>query len=202
MEYKKIIKMKKYILIILFALTLTVAKGQSYTEVYLHYMPAVPFGETADYTGGISPRGVDFEANRFIGDDMSVGFNIGWTIFREKVSPELIEINDLDIFGTQFRYQNMVPVNVTFKKYFLSSTYTPFVGIGVGTEYIQRLNDIGVFSLSDDKWLFNIAPQVGVLYDFSGSAALSFKLRYNYSLKSGDFPAASYLSLGIGIGLN
>lgn len=202
MKIKKFIAMKKYILIILFAWTLTTAYSQNYTEVYMHYMPAMPFGETADYTGGISPRGVDFEANKFIGDDLSVGFNIGWTIFREKRSPELIQIDDLDIYGTQFRYQNMVPVNLTFKKYFLSSTYTPFVGLGIGTEYIQRKNDIGVFSLTEDKWLFNVAPQVGVLYDFAGSAALSFKLRYNYSLKAGDFPASSYLSLGVGIGLN
>lgn len=193
--------MKKIILIAILGFTLTVAKAQ-YTEVYMSYMPALPLGETAEYSSGISPRGIDFETYRFIGDDMAVGLSIGWTIFREKLAPELIEFEDLDIYGTQFRYQNMVPLNLTFKKFFLGSTYTPFVGIGVGTEYIERRNDIGVFSVTDDKWLFNVAPQVGVLYDFSGTAALSVKLRYNYSMKSGDFPAASYLSLGVGIGLN
>ena len=98
--------MKKYILIAILSLTLTAVKAQRYTEFYIHYLPSVAFGETADFTSGISPRGVDFEANRFIGDDMSVGLNVAWVVFREKVSGEILEIGDLDISGVQFRYQN------------------------------------------------------------------------------------------------
>jgi hypothetical protein len=194
--------MKRYILIVLFSLLLTVAKGQNYTEVYLNYLPSVPFGETADYTSGISPRGLDFEANRFIGDDMSVGINVAWIIFRDKIGPELLAVNDLDIYGTQFRYQNMVPVDFNFKKYFISGEYTPYVGIGAGIQYVEQVNDIGVFSLTDNKWLFHTAPEIGILYDISAVTTLSVKAKYNYSPKSGDFPAVSYLSLGIGIGLN
>lgn len=194
--------MKRYILIAVFSLLLTVAKGQSYTEVYLNYLPSVPFGKTADYTSGISPRGIDFEANRFLGDDMSVGINVAWVIFREKISPELFELNDLDIYGTQFRYQNMVPIDIVFKKYFITGEYTPYVGIGAGIQYVEQRNDIGVFSLTDDKWLFHAAPELGVLYDLTPSTTLSVKAKYNYSPKSGDFPGASYLSLGIGLGLN
>jgi opacity protein-like surface antigen len=192
--------MKRYILIVLFSLLLTVAKGQSYTEVYLNFLPSVPFGETADYTSGISPRGIDFEANRFIGDDMSVGINVAWIIFREKVSPELFQINDLDVYGTQFRYQNMVPMDINFKKYFINGDYTPYVGIGAGIQFVEKRNDIGVFSLTDDKWVFHTAPEIGVLYDISAVTTLSVKAKYNYSPKSGDFPATSYLSIGLGIG--
>ena len=193
--------MKKYILIAALSLTFVLAKAQSYTEVYLNYLPSVPFGETADYTSGISPRGLDFEANRFFGDDLSLGLNVSWLIYRKKVSPELIQINDLDVYGTQFRYQNMVPIDLVFKKYFISNSYTPYVGIGAGIQYVERRNDIGVFTLTDDKWLFHVAPEVGVLYDFSGATTMSVKVKYNYSPKAGDFPAASYLSLGIGIGI-
>ena len=194
--------MKKYILVAVLSLTLYIAKAQSYTEVYVNYLPSIPFGETADYTSGISPRGLDFEANRFIGDDLSIGVNVAWIIFREKVGPELFEMNDLDIYGTQFRYQNMVPIDIVFKKYFITGTYTPYVGIGAGIQYVQQRNDIGVFSLTDDKWLFHTAPELGVLFDLTPSTVLSVKAKYNYSPKAGDFPSTSYMSIGIGLGLN
>jgi len=72
----------------------------------------------------------------------------------------------------------------------------------LGTSYVDRKTDIGIFSLTDEKWLFNVAPEVGLLYDVSNSTVLSFKVKYNYSAKAGDFPAVSYLSFGLGFGLN
>lgn len=194
--------MKKYILIAIISVMTLVAEAQGYNEIFISYLPAVPFGNTADYTPGISPRGYELETNRFLTDDVSVGLSVGWTIFRDMVSGELFEYNDLDIYGTQFRYQNMVPINLTVKKYFINGDYSPFIGIGAGTQYVEQRMDLGVFTLTDDKWLFNVTPEVGMLYDFSSSTILSFKVKYNYSPKSGDFPAASYLSFGIGIGIN
>lgn len=194
--------MKKYILIIILSLTLTAVKAQRYTEFYANYLVSVPFGETADFAGKVSPRGVDIEANRFIGDDLSVGFNVGWVVFREKVTGELLEVNNLDISGIQFRYQNLVPLNLNFKKYFLMGDYSPYLGVGTGMQYAERRTDIGVFSLTDDKWLFNVAPEVGFLYDLTYSTVLSFKVKYNYSPKAGDFQSVSYLTVGLGIGLN
>ncbi len=194
--------MKKYILIAALSLLIVSANGQRYTEVMVNYLPALPFGKTADYTPGFSPRGVDFEANRFIAHDLSIGVNIAWTIFRDKVTGELFEYQDLDIYGTQFRYQNMVPIDLNFKKYFIQGDYSPYVGIGAGTQYAEQRMDIGVFSFTDDKWLFHVAPEVGLLYDFSSATIISFKAKFNYSPKAGDFPAVSYLSFGIGIGIN
>ena len=194
--------MKKYIITTILSFIVLIGTAQHYTEVFMSYLPAVPLGKTADFTPGFSPRGVDFEANHFLNDDISIGFNVAWTIFRNKVSGEIFEYQDLDIYGTQFRYQNMVPLNVNFKKYFINGDHSPYVGIGLGTQYIEMRNDLGVFSFTDDKWLFNLAPEVGLLYDLSGSTIVTIKAKYNYSPKAGDFPSVSYLSFGIGIGIN
>ena len=111
-------------------------------------------------------------------------------------------IDDLTITGTQFRYTNIVPLNVNVKKYFISERdIVPYVGAGLGTAYNERRNEIGVFSVIEDKWLFNVAPEAGMLYDLNYRTFLSFKLKYNYNVKGGDFPSQSYLSLGIGLGL-
>jgi len=197
--------MKKYFIIIILALTMLVSKGQDQTLIIVNYLPAISLGETADFTDNFSPRGIDFEVNKFLKEDLSVGFAISWHIFREKISGETFDYRDLTITGTQFRYTNIAPLNVNVKKYFSfneESDMMPYAGIGLGTNYAKQSNEIGVFALTDDKWQFNVAPEIGMLYDISRSNVLSLKVKYSYSPKAGDFPSMSYLSFGVGIGLN
>lgn len=194
--------MNKYFLIVALALATLVAKGQEKTIIIVNYLPSLSLGETADFTNGLSPRGMDFEANKFLMEDLSVGFVVSWNIFREKVSGETFEYEELTITGTQFRYTNTTPINVNVKKYFAMEEASPYVGFGIGTMYAKQTSEVGVFSLDQDKWLFNVAPEIGLLYDISRNNVVSFKLKYNYSPKAGDFPSMSYLSFGIGIGLN
>lgn len=197
--------MKKYLIIIVLAATTMFVSGQN-TELIINYLPAVGLGETAEFTESFSPRGMDFEANRYFKKDMSVGFNIGWNVFRGKYPNVTQEIKDNNalITGTQFRYLNTTPLNINVKKYFIreESDLTPYIGIGTGTMYAKRRTDIGVFRVEEDKWLFNVAPEVGFLYDLNRSTSVSFKVKYNYAAKAGDFDAVSYLSFGIGFGLN
>ena len=195
--------MNKFFLIIGLALASIVAKGQE-TVIIVNYLPSLSLGETADFTDNFSPRGVDFEVNKFLKEDLSVGFVIGWNIFREKISGETFDYRELTITGTQFRYTNVTPLNVNVKKYFSAgeeSDIRPYAGVGLGTNYAKRTNEIGVFVLSEDKWQFNVAPEIGLHYDMNRNNILSLKVKYNYSPKAGDFPATSYLSFGIGIGL-
>jgi len=194
--------MNKYITILILGLASLLVKAQDETLIIVNYLPAVSLGETADFANNFSPRGVDFEVNKFIAVDMSVGFVGSWNIFREKIAGESFEHEDMLITGTQFRYVNAVPLNVNFKKYYLGNGTTPYFGVGIGTSYAKHRNDIGVFTLSEEKWLFNVAPEIGLLYDISRTNILSLKVKYNYSPKAGDFPSVSYLSFGIGVGIN
>lgn len=193
--------MNKYIAILILGLASLIVKAQDETLIIVNYLPAVSLGETADFANDFSPRGVDFEVNKFIAADMSVGFVVSWNIFREKIVGESFEYEDMLVTGTQFRYVNTVPLNVNFKKYYLGSESTPYFGVGLGTSYAKQRNEIGVFTLSQEKWLFNVAPEIGLLYDISQSTLLSLKVKYNYSPKAGDFSSVSYLSFGIGVGM-
>lgn len=189
--------MKKYIVILVFCLATIIVEGQS-TELFVNYQPAYLFGEN----GGFSSRGMDFEANKFLSEDLSVGFNIGWNVFTKKVVGESLMVKGALVTGTQARYFNMVPLNVNVKKYFSNGgDLTPYVGAGLGMSYFDRRTDIGIFSLTDHKWLLNFAPEVGILYDLNLYTAISFKVKYNYSVKASDFPSVSYLSFGLGIGI-
>lgn len=194
--------MKKYIIIALLALVTYGVNAQDGIKVFVNYLPSIPLGKTADFTDNISPRGVDFEVQKFLKEDLSVGFVVGWNMFRQKISDLTFEYEDLTVTGTQFRYTNIVPMNVNLKKYFISEGHTmPYIGFGLGTSYNDMRTEAGVFVDGEDKWLFNIAPEVGMLYDLNYKSYLSVKVKYNYSLEAGDFPSTSFLSLGIGMGL-
>ncbi len=193
--------MKKSIIITVLALIVFSAVAQDGSTLFVNYTPAIPLGGTADFTDNISPRGVDFEAQKFLREDLSVGFLIGWNTFRQKIIGQTFTIEDLTISGSQFRYTNIVPLNFNVKKYFVGQGNTaPYLGIGLGTSYTEQRNEIGVFSLNQEKWQFNVAPEIGMLYDLNYRSFLSVKLKYSYSPKAGDFDSMSYLSLGVGLG--
>lgn len=195
--------MKKFLIVIISCFVVFTSKGQDETVFIVNYLPAISLGKTADFTKNFSPRGLEFEANKFLTEDLSIGFVVGWTIFREKISGETFKYNDLTITGTQFRYTNVVPININVKRYYSQGNdVLPYAGFGIGTNYAEQNNDIGVFTLSDNKWQFNIAPEIGILYHVGISTVLSFKLKYSYSPKAGDFPSTSYLNFGIGIGMD
>ncbi len=194
--------MKKVIIIALLAHITFQVNAQEGTTVFANFLPSMPLGETADFTGNISPRCVDFEVQKFIQEDLSVGFVIGWNLFRDKLSNETFDYEDLTITGTQFRYTNIVPMDLNVKKYFSgNSDYIPYAGVGMGISYNEQRNDIGVLQLGDDKWMFHVAPEIGMLYDMNYKSFLSVKLKYNYCPEADDFPSMSFLSLGIGIGI-
>jgi outer membrane protein W len=191
--------MNRYALIIVLCMGSLVVKAQGETEVMLNYMPALSLGQTADFTKNFSPRGVELEMHRFLADEFSVGMAVGWNVFREKVEGESFKYNDALVTGTQFRYTNIVPLNVNARKYFGQHDRAPFVGIGLGTSYARQTNNAGIFSIVDSKWQFQFAPEVGIAIMASPGLLLSLKIKYSYSVKAGDFPSMSFLGLGVGI---
>ena len=193
--------MKRYTIVIIMCLASLISRGQDETQVLINYMPSLSLGETADFTKNFSPRGIEFEVDRYISEDLSLGLAVGWNVFREKVTGESFEYNNYLVTGTQFRYTNIVPLNINAKKYFSMGGQTPFIGLGLGTSYARQTNDVGIFSLVDSKWQFNIAPEAGMRISLTG-LLVSLKVKYSHSLKAGNFPAMSFLGFGIGVGLN
>lgn len=194
--------MKNRLLIFVFlALAPVCAKSQASSLWLVNYLPAISLGETADYTSNFSPRGVDFEMNHFFSEDLSVGFVISWVTFREKVTDELLLIDNATVSGIQYRYLNSVPININLKKYFPQDKLLPYMGVGLGTSYSRSQTDVGIFSLTDDQWQFNLAPEIGVLIPLQATRSASFKIKYNYSPEAGGFTSVSYISFGIGFGM-
>jgi len=193
--------MKKYIILIIFCLSSIMVNAQFETFAKISYLPAISLGETADFTNNLSARGVELDVDRFITEDLSVGLSASWNVFREKVEGESFEYDDLIVTGTQFRYSNIVPLNLKVKKYFGSFERSPFIGVGLGTSYSRQTKNAGIFSFISDQWQFNLSPEAGIQALVTSDLLLSLKLKYSYSFEANGFPAMSYLGLGLGIGI-
>jgi len=188
------------------ALTLLLVFGSEARAQYVDdwywavsYDMAAPLGDTKDFTGNFSFRGVGLEGRYFKSPKTSIGFFAGWNVFTEKVSGTVQDGNRTTT-GTSARTINAVPLYVTGDYYFGDrGGARPYVGLGAGVIYNERRNDFGIFTSSSSKWQFALAPEAGVMFPV-GASLMYVGLRYNYGFKAGDFESLQYLSINVGIG--
>lgn len=165
----------------------------------INYEMAAPFGDTKDFSSPFSFRGIGLDGRYFRSANTSIGFWAGWNVFSEKESGTITQGNQTAT-GTSARTINAVPLYLTGDYYFgQRGSARPYVGLGAGVIYNERRNDFGIFSASESKWQFGLAPEVGVMLPVGTSLAY-LALRYNYGFKAGEFDALQYLSISVGIG--
>ena len=185
--------------IILLLLTAQIAIGQSsYTS--LMYSTGLAVGETNDFIGNYSWRGVAFESNWFVGDQFSLGFYAGWNVFFEKTTGEFRE-DTRTLSGTQQRYLNMFPI-LFDTRFHLGEDYAtrPYFGLGVGTYRARQRTEMGVFYSENNEWQFGLAPLIGVLLPV-GNIALNPSIRYNFAFATNNSGSMdrSYLAINVGV---
>ncbi len=192
-------KTSQSIITIIFLLITTTLAAQSKTN--LHYSIGFPMSDTKDYIRKTSWRGVLFEYEKLIQPNIGVGIQTGWNTFYEAMNRDTYPIENGAITSKQYRYINTVPIHLTGKYYFTDeeSPIRPFVGLGVGTNYLEQRTDNGLFSNKYDAWLFNIKPKAGFLMPLNYKSSATVSLEYNTTSKNGNIPKQSWLELNIGI---
>ncbi len=164
-------------------------------------------GSTNDYIAKTSFRGISITGASFITDNISIGGEWSWEVFDEiKRDLPPMEVN-LDghpghISGTQYRYLNTIPIFVN-SHYYLgeNGALRPYIGMGIGTVYVDQRTDIGLVSIQSKTWRFGVQPEVGVFIPFGlTGTGVSLKAKYRYATKTSDDIAINMLSFGIGFG--
>lgn len=157
-------------------------------------------GDTKDFIGKASFRGALFEFERLIQPNIGVGIQFGWNTFYEAMPRGTYPIKNGAITSNQYRYLNSIPIQVTGKYYFTGeeSQFRPFVGLGFGTNYMEKRNDNGLYSVVEKGWVMAVTPKAGVLVPLSYSASVSLSFDYNYTAKSSKVPQQSWLGINVG----
>lgn len=192
-------KTNNLIITILFLLLSEAMIAQSKTNI--HYSIGFPMGDTKDYISKTSWRGVLFEYEKEITPYIGVGIQSGWNTFYEALARATYPLTNGAITSKQYRYINSVPIHVTGKYYFKDeeSIIRPFVGLGLGTNYIEQRTDNGLFSDKDDAWVFTFVPKAGFLIPINFKSSATVSVDYNSTSKGGGVPKQSWLGLNIGI---
>lgn len=181
----------------------TTARAQDYIGI-LTYSYALPTGDTDDFIDNDSWLGATLEGQWFVGQSSTVGLLFGWNEFYHKVQGD-IDFDFGTVSGTQYRHLNIFPMMVT-AHWFGGERggARPFIGLGVGTDYVRQLLDVGLREFTESNWHFALAPDAGIAFPLPSGSALVLAARYNYPFKAGDYigggsRAFQYLSFHIGV---
>lgn len=189
--------MKKILLFVLLA-ALAVLPAMAQSSFSIQY--SMGFGGTInDYISSTSVRGVTFEYKVFPSPNVSIGLDAGWNHFYERRAYATYTSGNTSLSGVQFRYANAVPIFATTSYYFSpGNKVNPYFGLGVGTIYLSRYVDMGIFEVTDEDWHFALKPEAGVLVSLNPDMDLLLGLRYNNAFATSDSDSQSYMTFNIG----
>lgn len=183
----------------------TLSSAQSNYYFSLTYSPTLPVGDVTNFTDGFSWRGVGVDARFLLNDNVSVGLNTGWNIFREEsdgVVSEVIEgeQNTATISGKRFRFTNAVPVLLTTHFHWgEEDEIRPYIGAGAGLYYIHQRVEMGLYSADVDNTRFGVSPSVGVMLPVFYSASLNLGVQYHQAFAIQDYNSVGYFAFNVGL---
>ncbi len=191
----------RYIFAMLIVIMLATAANAQYGLGVVTYDITFPSGDLKDFTNNESWRGITIEGRKFFGPQFSAGLSWAWRTFHENTD-ELITFDGGAASGNQFRRFYISPILATFQLYMYdpwsNATILPYAGLGVGTYWIEKKLDMGVYTITDSNWHFGLAPEVGVMVPVGYSSYLVAVFHYDYAFGRKD--AGPYDFWGFKIG--
>ena len=194
--------MRPLIILSIFFLVLTARQAFSQSTFAVQYAINFPLGNTADYIGATSFRGISLDYRYNIQPNIAIGIGTGWYTFYEQKNYGTYNNDDgsLAVSGVQYRYINSAPILFVGDYYFSpDEKFSPFVGLGIGITYNEVQTQMSQYYVETDTWQFSLAPEVGVR--FAGTTGVSglLSVRYNNNFETSELDAQSYLTLNVGV---
>ncbi|WP_276483802.1 outer membrane beta-barrel protein [Paraflavitalea pollutisoli] len=170
-------------------------------NITVSYPIAFPMGDLNDYISKTSFRGINFEFNRQIKPQVSVGLEVGWNVFYQDAGEVQYQDKTVTVTGKQYRYTNSVPILVGAQYWpnSKSKKAAPYVGIGLGTVYSNRSTDLGLYRITNEAWQFALRPEAGFVFKTASGVSPFVGVKYYWPFNSSDLDGQTFLSLNVGI---
>lgn len=155
-----------------------------------------------EFVSDFSFRGIGLEA-RYVprrGSNVSYGFTGAWHVLKTETS-ETVNLPSADVTGYQLRYVNSVPLLANATYYFGEPRrgVRPYVGLNLGTYYMERRVEIGLAAITDKNWHLGWAPEAGVVVPLGRPEAAMFaSIRYNWAFSAGGSGDQKYWGFNVG----
>jgi outer membrane protein len=195
MNIMKSLKIFSVILLVAIGVEMT---AQSKTNLY--YTMGVPVSNTNDFINKTSFRGMGFEYQYMLTDRFALGGVLQWSTFYEAMDKDTYPIENGEINGYQYRYINTVPMYATGTYYLASddATIRPYIGLGVGTYWLEKRVDMGLYADIYNSWHFGLIPKAGILMPLSYSNSLYLGIDYNIAFKNSTLDQQSWIGISVG----
>lgn len=187
----------------IFSAVLLIALGvemsaQNKTSIY--YTMGIPMSNTGDYIDKTSFRGMGFEYQYLLTDNFAVGGVLQWSTFYKSLPKDTYPLESGAITGYQYRYINTVPMYLTGTYYLASedAKIRPYLGVGVGTYWLEKKTDMGLYTDITNSWHFGLIPKAGVLVPVSYSTSIYLGIDYNIAFKNSELDQQSWLGISVG----
>ena len=199
----------KYIITLLVLITASTVFAQQSGIWKFQYDMGIPTGNTKDYINSFSARGLAIEGETYISENISIGGRAAWNVFYKNIGwvQEHIIINidgnksEGDIYGYEKRYINILPLMATAHYTFNNDKFIPYAGLGVGTYYIEKSKQMGIYIIPTDSWHFGLAPEAGIVIPLGKTSnwGINLNVRYNWAAKTKNIDAQSWLNTSVGL---
>jgi len=187
----------------IFSVILLVAIGvemSAQSKTNLYYTMGIPMGNTNDFIDKTSFRGMGFEYQYMLTDKFALGGVLQWNTFYKATGKITQPIDNGAINGYQYRYINTVPMYLTGTYYLAGddATVRPYLGLGVGTYWLEKRTDMGMYTDYTNSWHFGMIPKAGILVPLSYSNSLYLGIDYNIAFKNSRLDQQSWLGISVG----
>ncbi|AEV98472.1 hypothetical protein A4D02_22025 [Niastella koreensis] len=172
----------------------------SQSSFIMSYPIGFPMGNLHDYISKTSYQGINLEFLKTAKPGVSVGLETGWNVFYEKADKATYKDGTTSISGVTFRYTNAVPILAESKWYPMHETKVtnPYVGVGVGTLFVSRSTDFGLYRITTDSWQFCVRPEAGVLFSIEPGLKAMLGAKYYPGFNTSKLDGQGFLSINVG----
>jgi hypothetical protein len=200
---------KRKLVLILAAVLLIASGTPAYSQWWYTgatYQVSLPTGDTKNFAGTTSWRGVGLDFRRSLNPSTSWGLLFGWNVFHERTSETInveLDGNPGAVTGLQDRTINSFPMMLGVHKYFgQEGGSRPFVGLNAGGFVMQQRFEIGLRLVDESQWQWGGAPEIGVVVPAGYSTRVILNARYYYAFTgdsiAGEGSNQSYFTFGVG----
>lgn len=193
--------MKKITLLLFSFLVIKYASSQDVGFI-LTYPMGFSVGDMDNYISKTSFRGISGELYKRIKPNLDIGIEASWSLFYEKTGRQTVTEGTASINGVQFRYVHVVPL-LAQAKYFLKpesgKRIIPYGGLGVGTMYVDKYTDLGLYRIRTDVWQFCVRPEAGIAIQTKHMPDIVAGVKYYAGFETADLKGQSYFSVNVGV---
>ncbi len=192
--------------IILFLIILAAAGSGFSQSIYsLSYEPATPLGDMRNFISNTSLRGLTASAGWYLNNKITVGATVQWTGFYEKDERHTWNFDGGAVTANAWKEFFLISLLANVKYHFNDddgSLFVPYIGLGVGTMYVDQNAQIGKYEFKETYWRFALAPEVGTRIPMGIEKTWGFNVMLRYQMafyNKNDINLLQFLNYSFGV---